>query len=180
MAPAHVAERARAVRLLVLDVDGVLTDGTLLYGPSGEELKAFSVRDGLGITLARKAGVEVAVISGRSCPALERRLADLRVGRASLGRRDKVRALDALLEVSGHALAEVACVGDDLLDLPLFSRVGLAVAVADAEPAVRAAAHWVTERPGGRGAVREVCEGLLAARGVLEQTVAAHLEALAR
>lgn len=173
-----VRERARAVRLLVLDVDGVMTDGTLLYGPDGEALKPFCVRDGLGIVLARRAGIECAVISGKRSRPLKRRLDDLRIGHQYLARDDKSAAFDQLLEVTGATAEQTAYAGDDLVDLPLMARVGLPIAVANAEPRVREAASWVTTRRGGDGAVREICEGLLEARGVLDATIAEHLEAL--
>lgn len=174
-----IAERALRVRLLVLDVDGVLTDGTLWYGADGEVFKGFHVRDGLGLKLLASAGIQVAVISGKSSAPLERRLDDLGVEHRYLGRRDKNRAFDELLEATGLAAGDVAWVGDDLLDLPLMKRAGLAIAVADAEPRVRAKARWITTRDGGRGAVREICEGLLDARGELDGAIDALLEGLA-
>jgi len=173
-----VRERARVVRLLVLDVDGVMTDGTLLYGADGEALKPFCVRDGLGIGLARRAGIECAVISGKRSRALQRRLDDLRIEHQYLARDDKSVAFDQLLAVTAATPEQTAYAGDDLNDLPLMARVGLPIAVANAEPRVRGAAAWVTTRRGGDGAVREICEGLLAARGALDATIAAHLEAL--
>ncbi len=159
--PAGVLSR---VRLLISDVDGVLTDGTLYYGEAGESLKAFNVRDGLGVRMLDDAGIEVAVISARRSPALERRMADLGVRHVLAGRRDKVAALDELLAELSLDAADAAFIGDDLLDREISARVGLAIAVADADPTLRAAAAWVTRAPGGRGAVREVADAILAAR----------------
>jgi 3-deoxy-D-manno-octulosonate 8-phosphate phosphatase (KDO 8-P phosphatase) len=159
-----VTAPAGRVRLLVLDVDGVLTDGTLWFGPDGEVMKPFNVRDGLGIKQLLAAGVEVAIISGRRHPAVDARMRDLGVTRIMQGVEDKRVALAALLEETGIPAAEAACLVDDVPDLPLLEAVGLPAAVADAHPAALAAARHVTELPGGRGAVREFCDWLLAAR----------------
>lgn len=156
---------ARALRLLVLDVDGVLTDGSLYFGARGELLKAFHVRDGHGIKLLQNDGVAVAVISGRRSPAVLRRCRDLGVRHVVQGASDKGAALTTLLARLGiDDDAHVACVGDDTPDIPLFARVGFAFAVADAHPLAARAAHRVTRLPGGRGAVREVCDLLIDAR----------------
>ena len=155
---------ARRVALLVLDVDGVLTDGRLWFGAEGETLKAFHVRDGLGIKRLRAAGIEVAIISGRSSPAVSARMRELGVTEVAQGVDDKGAALAALLARRGLLGADCACLVDDTPDLPLMSAVGLPAAVADAEPEVIAAARYVTRRPGGAGAVREFCDWLLSAR----------------
>ena len=156
---------ASRLRLLVLDVDGVLTDGALYFGARGEMLKAFHVRDGHGIKLLQAAGVQVAVISGRRSPAVLRRCRDLGIRHVTQGAQDKSAALDALLPRAGIQFdSEVACVGDDTPDIPLFARVGYSFAVADAHPLARASASEVTRLPGGRGAVREVCDALIEAR----------------
>ena len=159
-----VLERARRIRLLVLDVDGVLTDGRLYLSASGEEFKVFHVRDGSGLVAVRRAGIEVAIISGRNCAAVVRRAAELGIRHVRQGVVDKGAELDALLGEFGFAADETACVGDDTPDAPLLQRAGLAIGVADAHPALLAAAHWVTQAKGGRGAVREVCDLLLSAR----------------
>jgi 3-deoxy-D-manno-octulosonate 8-phosphate phosphatase (KDO 8-P phosphatase) len=159
-----VLERARRIRLLVLDVDGVLTDGRLYLSASGEEFKVFHVRDGSGIVAVRRAGIEVAIISGRDCGAVVRRAEELGIRHVRQGVADKGADLDALLGELGIAADEAACVGDDTPDAPLLQRAGLAIGVADAHPALLAAAHWVTQAKGGRGAVREVCDLLLSAR----------------
>jgi len=162
-------ERAKKIRLLLLDVDGVLTDGRLHFGPAGEALKVFHVRDGHGIKMAQRGGIEVAFISGRRSDAAYHRAKELGISRFHEGVRDKVAVLAELRAALGLSLEAVAAVGDDLVDLPLLSRVGLAVAVADAAPEVKAAAHWITIFPGGRGAVREVCDLLLKAQGKWEE-----------
>lgn len=153
------------IRLLVLDVDGVLTDGRLYYGASGEELKVFNVRDGLGIKLVLGAGIAVGVISGRTSPALAARCRELGIEHCEQGCDDKVAALDRLLGLLGIDAGEALCVVDDTSDLPLMRRVGHAIAVADAHAQVRKAADRITTLPGGWGAVREVCDWLLAASG---------------
>jgi len=167
--PPEVLTRARPIRLLILDVDGVLTDGSLYFDSKGETLKVFHVRDGHGIKMAQRAGLEVAFLSGRRSDAAYHRARELEINRFYEGVRDKVAILEELLAALNLTPAEVATVGDELVDLPLFHRVGLAVAVADAVPELKAAAHWVTRLPGGQGAVREVCDLILKARGKWEE-----------
>ncbi len=169
--PPEVMERAKAIRLLILDVDGVLTDGSLYFGPQGEALKVFHVRDGHGLKMLQKAGIEVAFLSGRRSDAAYHRAKELGINRFHEGLRDKVAVMEEIMASMGIEAAAVAAVGDDLVDLPHLRRSGLAVAVADAVPEVRAAAHWVTSLPGGRGAVREVCDLLLKAREKWEGVV---------
>jgi 3-deoxy-D-manno-octulosonate 8-phosphate phosphatase (KDO 8-P phosphatase) len=161
----EAARRARGIRLLILDVDGVLTDGRLVYGPTGEETKVFYVRDGHAIVAARAAGLDVAVISGRDSAAVTRRFEDLGVREIHQGVRDKVALLPGLCARRSIGPREVAFMGDDLQDLPLLTRVGLALAPADAVREVRRAAHWISRLRGGSGAVREAVEWLLRARG---------------
>jgi 3-deoxy-D-manno-octulosonate 8-phosphate phosphatase (KDO 8-P phosphatase) len=160
-----VAERARAVRLLCLDVDGVLTDGRLLLGDNGVEYKAFFSRDGHGIKMAMSAEVDVAVITGRRSEVVAQRMQTLGVQRVFQGHERKLPVFRSLLEELGLQPHQAAYVGDDVLDLPVMREVGLAVAVADADVEVRRRAHWITPSPGGRGAVRETCELLLHAQG---------------
>lgn len=155
---------AARIKLLVLDVDGTLTDGALYFGVGGESLKVFHVRDGHGVKLVQAAGITVAVISGRKHAAVVKRCRDLGIRHVIQGAADKSRALDTLLAKLKLKPAQVACVGDDTPDIPLFSRVAFAVAVADAHPLAQAAAHRVTRLGGGRGAVREACDWLLDAR----------------
>jgi 3-deoxy-D-manno-octulosonate 8-phosphate phosphatase (KDO 8-P phosphatase) len=158
------APRASRIRLLVLDVDGVLTDGGLFCGASGEETKRFHVHDGLALVAARKAGLQVAVLSSRASAAVTRRLTELGVSEVHQGVADKAGALEALCERLGLRAAEVAMMGDDLPDLPAMRWVGLALAPANAVAEVKRAAHWVARRRGGDGAVREAVELLLKAR----------------
>lgn len=155
---------AAAIRLLVLDVDGVLTDGRLYFGARGEILKVFHVRDGHGIKQLQAAGVEIAVISGRSAGAVVRRCRDLGIRHVIQGADDKLAAFRRLCARLGVSAPQCACVGDDLPDVPVMLAAGLSFAVADAHPAARRVAHHVTSLAGGYGAVREVCDRLLAAR----------------
>jgi 3-deoxy-D-manno-octulosonate 8-phosphate phosphatase (KDO 8-P phosphatase) len=155
---------ATAIRLLVLDVDGVMTDGRLHYGPRGEALKVFHVRDGLGIRAVMQAGIEVAVISGRNSTMVARRCRDLGIKHLIQGEDDKLPVLERLLKRLKLSSAQCACIGDDIVDVPLLEQAGLAFAVADAHPDACHAAHKVTKLSGGRGAVREVCDHLLARR----------------
>jgi 3-deoxy-D-manno-octulosonate 8-phosphate phosphatase (KDO 8-P phosphatase) len=175
MSAGAVPGKAADVRLLLLDVDGVLTDGLLWYGPDGETVKPFHAKDGFGIRLLQREGVQVGILSARRSAPLERRLADLGVQHAVLGRDDKLAGLETLLQRTGVAPEHAASMGDDVLDLPVMRRVGLAITVADGHPLVRAEAAWVTEAPGGRGAVREVADGILQARGRLEDACEALL-----
>jgi 3-deoxy-D-manno-octulosonate 8-phosphate phosphatase (KDO 8-P phosphatase) len=160
----EVKARAKRVRLLVLDVDGVMTDGRLHITAQGEETKVFHVRDGSGIVAVQRAGVVVAIISGRESAAVTRRAGELGIAHVFQGIADKRAALDALLANLGMTTDELACVGDDTPDVPMLERAALAVAVADAHVTARAAAHWITPSPGGHGAVREVCDLLLSVR----------------
>jgi 3-deoxy-D-manno-octulosonate 8-phosphate phosphatase (KDO 8-P phosphatase) len=155
---------AAAIRLLVLDVDGTMTDGRIYFGPSGEAIKAFHVRDGQGIKHLDEAGVEVAVISGRSSKMVALRCRELGVEHVVQGAKDKVAAFEKLRKRLKIDLSESACVGDDTADVPLMKVVKLAFAVADAHRDAKRAAHVVTSLPGGHGAVREVCDYLLDAR----------------
>jgi 3-deoxy-D-manno-octulosonate 8-phosphate phosphatase (KDO 8-P phosphatase) len=172
---AELQQRARRVRLLVLDVDGVLTDGTLYFSAAGEELKAFNIQDGLGVKMLRGGGVEVAIITGRRSAALERRAENLGIARVLQGIDDKLEAFAGMTGELGLTAEQTSCVGDDLPDLPLLRRCGLAVSVPQAPPRVRDAAHYVTQASGGRGAVREVCELILQAQGTLEAQLAPYL-----
>ena len=156
---------AAAIRLLVLDVDGVLTDGRLYFGPRGEALKVFDVRDGYGLVALQRAGIKVAVISGRRARAVSARCRELGIRHVHQGVADKRAVFERLRARLKLARAACACVGDDLPDVPLMRSMALSFAVADAHPAARRAATAVTRRGGGRGAVREVCDLLLAALG---------------
>jgi 3-deoxy-D-manno-octulosonate 8-phosphate phosphatase (KDO 8-P phosphatase) len=148
-------------------VDGVLTDGALYYSSAGEEMKAFNIQDGLGIKLLQSGGVTVAIITGRRSAMVERRAQELGITHISQGAQDKLAAFERLLAETGLRADQAACMGDDLPDLPLLRRCALGITVPDAPEAVRARAALVTQRPGGHGAVREVCELILAAQGTL-------------
>lgn len=161
----ELLRRAAGVRLLVLDVDGVMTDGRIHYDPEGREFKTFHVRDGYGLKRVMEAGIEVAVISGRGSRSTLGRMSDLGIRHVMLERDDKATALDELLAVLGMDGGVAACVGDDAPDLPMMRRVALPIAVADSHPCITGAARWRTRFPGGAGAVREVCDLLLLARG---------------
>ncbi len=152
------------IQLLVLDVDGVLTDGRLYFGAKREALKVFHVRDGHGIKLLMAAGVHVAVFSGRRSAAAATRLRELRVPSVVQGCGDKLLALQRLAKRLKVNPLHCACIVDDTPDLPLMAAVGMAAAVADAHPVVLSAAHWVARAPGGLGAVRELCDAILRAR----------------
>ncbi len=158
-------DRTRGIRLLVLDVDGVLTDGRILLTDRGEEAKAFHVKDGLGLRMLMERGVQVALVSGRRSAAVEKRAGELGIREVHQGVSDKQALCRALRERGGLEREEVACIGDDLPDLGMFAEAGLRIAVADAAPELRRAADRVTAAPGGCGAVREACEWLLASRG---------------
>jgi 3-deoxy-D-manno-octulosonate 8-phosphate phosphatase (KDO 8-P phosphatase) len=168
-----LAERARKLRWLLLDVDGVLTDGRLVYGAGGETSKVFQVRDGLAIRLAQSAGLEVAILSGRSTRAVWTRARELAVDELMLGCRDKGEAFAEFLARRGVDAESVAYVGDDLPDLPVLTRCGLAFAPADAVQEVRRAVDRVLSCRGGEGVVREMVEEILRARGAWEGLVAA-------
>ena len=149
---------------MILDVDGTMTDGRLYYGPRGEALKVFHVRDGLGIKRLDQAGIHVAVVSGRSSKMVAVRCRELGVKHVVQGAEDKVAAFEKVRKKLKVGVSESACVGDDIVDIPLMKVVKLAFAVADAHPDAIQAAHVVTSLPGGQGAVREVCDYLLDAR----------------
>lgn len=160
--------KAREVRLAVFDVDGVMTDGRLYLGNSGEEFKAFHTRDGLGIKALMQNGIEVAVITARSSRVVERRMEELGIGIVLQGREDKAAALDDLLAERALTAEQLCYAGDDLVDWPAMRRCGFKCAPADASHWIRERADLVTECGGGNGAVREICEFLLQAQGLLE------------
>jgi len=157
--------QAASIELLALDVDGVLTDGSIYYGNDGEELKAFSIKDGLGIKLLQDAGIRVAIITGRRSAIVQRRATELGIENIVQGREDKHQALQELCQSLNIALENCAYMGDDLPDLGAINRCGLGLTVANACAAVRTAADWQSQYNGGCGAVREACECILDARG---------------
>jgi 3-deoxy-D-manno-octulosonate 8-phosphate phosphatase (KDO 8-P phosphatase) len=172
--------RAATVKLLLLDVDGVLTDGRVTYTDAGDEVKRFHVRDGSGLKIWQSLGLRAAVLSGRASRAVERRATELGLAPVIQGRSDKLPAFRDLLAALELRPEQVCAVGDDLPDLPVLVRCGLSVAVADACPEVRAAAHWTTPAAGGAGAVREAIEWVLKLRGEWDGVVRGFLEHLPR
>lgn len=160
----EIYERARNIRVAIFDVDGVLTEGTLYYLPSGEELKAFNVLDGHGMKMLQEIGVKLAIISSRSSPCVEERARNLGIDLVCQGVGDKLAAFDALLAQCGVASGTCSFIGDDAADLPVMRRCGLAASVPDAPAFVRWAAHYVTRARGGNGAARELCELIIHAR----------------
>jgi 3-deoxy-D-manno-octulosonate 8-phosphate phosphatase (KDO 8-P phosphatase) len=154
------------VKLLILDVDGVLTDCRIIMNDRGEETKHFNAKDGHGLRMLMQAGIEVALISGRKSGAAELRARDLGIAEVHLGVTNKAGVCADLIRRRGLGKPEVCCVGDDLPDLPLFEHAGIAIAVADAVPEIRAAAAFSTNNRGGMGAVREVCETILKAKNL--------------
>jgi 3-deoxy-D-manno-octulosonate 8-phosphate phosphatase (KDO 8-P phosphatase) len=159
-------ERAARVRLVILDVDGVLTDGTLTYGPTGEALKTFHTRDGHGLVLLRLAGLPSAILSARDSEIVRTRMRELGVRHVLQGQRDKTRGLERLIELTGLTPDAMAFMGDDVNDLPVLTQVGLSAGPADAAPEVLARVDFVARSPGGRGAVRELCELVLKAQAL--------------
>jgi 3-deoxy-D-manno-octulosonate 8-phosphate phosphatase (KDO 8-P phosphatase) len=161
---AVLLERAAKIRLLVLDVDGVLTDGKLYFDHAGNESKAFNARDGLGMKALQRCGIEVAVITGRNCEAVTHRMNQLGIKHVYQGEVKKLNAFLELLDLTGLDAQQVCFAGDDWIDLPVLSRVGLAVSVANGEDRVKQQAHWITNNKGGDGAVREICNLILIAQ----------------
>jgi 3-deoxy-D-manno-octulosonate 8-phosphate phosphatase (KDO 8-P phosphatase) len=169
-------EKAKNIKLLILDVDGVLTDGKLFFDNEGNEYKSFHARDGHGIKLLQQTGVDVAVISGRKSNSVALRMKNLGIELVYQGHENKRSALMEILEKTGVTPEQTAHVGDDLLDLPIMIRVGFAVAVNDANFAVNQYADWCTASPGGQGAVREVCDFIMQAQGSFEEVLAIYLQ----
>jgi len=169
-------EKAKNLKLLILDVDGVLTDGKLFFDNEGNEYKAFHARDGHGIKLLRQTGVEVAVISGRKSNSVALRMKNLGIELVYQGHENKIAAFNEIIEKMGILPEQAAHVGDDLLDLPVMIRVGLAIAVNDANFAVKQRADWCTTMPGGNGAVREVCDLIMQAQGRFDEVVDMYLK----
>ena len=163
-----VLNKLKGIKLLILDVDGVLTDGCIIYNDNGVETKAFNVKDGLGIKLLMEAGINLCVTTGRRSSALNKRCKNLGIDHIFDGVSDKLATLDLILEKTGASTTEVAFIGDDLPDLALMKVVGLSIAVADAHKTVIENADMVTSAKGGNGAVREICEAILKAQGLWE------------
>ena len=170
-----ILNKASRIRLVIFDVDGVLTDGSLFLGDDGQEYKAFNSRDGHGIKMLQKHGVIVGIITGRTSKVVEHRMENLGVTHIYQGKLQKLPAYEELIAKLGMSDEETAYVGDDVVDLPVMRRVGLAIAVQDAHPLVLKHSHWQTPSGGGRGAARDVCEMLMEARGVLQAEMESYL-----
>jgi 3-deoxy-D-manno-octulosonate 8-phosphate phosphatase (KDO 8-P phosphatase) len=168
-------ERARRIRLMIFDVDGVLTDGTLWYGPAGEEWKAFHAFDGHGLKMLAASGVACALLSGRRSPAVAARAAELGIADVLQGIDDKLASYRKLMEAHRLSPEQTGFMGDELVDLPVLTRCGFACAPGEAPEAVRSRVHYVAAAPAGRGAAREVCEVLMRAQGTLEQALQGYL-----
>lgn len=165
-------EKLKHIELLLLDVDGVMTDGGIIYTDSGEQVKVFNSRDGLGIRLLQNAGIPVGIVTGRASEVLRHRCRNLNIDLLFDGIVDKASVLEEIGDRTHVEPAHMAFVGDDLLDLALFSRVGFFIAVGDAHPVVREKADWVTGACGGAGAVREICDEILKSKGLFDRIVA--------
>lgn len=168
--------RAARIKLVAFDIDGVMTDGGLHYSDDGHEYKTFNVQDGLGIVLLKRVGIEVAIITGRNSGVVAHRAADLGVTHVYQGVGNKRDVAEKLLDKLGLDWSELAFMGDDLIDLPAMAHCGLAIAPANARPIVKERVHTITEAAGGRGAVREAIEFILAAQGKLEEAFAPYLD----
>lgn len=166
---------AQVIRLMIFDVDGVMTDGSLYYSDNGDEIKAFNSLDGHGIRMLEDSGVEVAIITGRQSKLVANRAANLKIKHVYQGSGDKGATFAELLDVTGYKAEECGYMGDDVIDLPVMTRVGFAVSVPNAPEFVRRHAHYVTTARGGHGAVREACETIMAAQGTLESVLASYL-----
>ncbi|MBL6985956.1 MAG: 3-deoxy-manno-octulosonate-8-phosphatase KdsC [Methylobacter sp.] len=171
-----LVEKTKKLKLLILDVDGVLTDGKLFFDNDGNEYKSFHAQDGHGIKMLRQTGVEVAVISGRKSKSVALRMKNLGIEYVYQGHENKIAAFNEIIERIGITPDQAAHVGDDVIDLPIMIRVGLAIAVNDANFAVKQYADWCTALPGGQGAVREVCDFIMQAQGHFDEVLNAYLK----
>ena len=172
----QILQKAKQLKLLILDVDGVLTDGRLFFDAQGGEYKSFHARDGHGIKLLRQTGVEVAVISGRKSQSVALRMQALGVEYVYQGHENKIAAFEEIIQSMGIMPEQAAHVGDDLLDLPIMLRAGLSIAVSDANFAVKEYADWCTETAGGLGAVREVCDFIMQAQGTFDEVLKSYMK----
>ena len=170
-----VLQKAAQIKLVVFDVDGVLTDGRLYFSDDGQESKAFHSRDGLGMKLLQRSGVEIGIITARSSELVKHRMNNLGIKHVYQGRLDKFAAMEELLALLNLSLDQVAYVGDDVVDLPVMRRVGLAITVADGHELAQQYAHWCTPNPGGHGAARDVCELIMRSQGTLDAQLASFL-----
>jgi len=171
-----IQQKAKSIRLIIFDVDGVLTDGSLFIGDDGQEYKAFNSKDGHGMVMLQQSGVGIAIITGRTSEVVRIRMESLGIEHVFQGKREKRPAYEELKRATGLEDAEIAYVGDDVVDLPVMTQVGLAIAVQDAHPLTKQHAHWVTPSGGGRGAGREVCELIMDAQGTLSAALQHYLD----
>ncbi len=170
-----IIEKAKNIKLVIFDIDGVMTDGSLFFDNNGDEYKAFNSFDGHGLRMLQECGVKVAIITGRKSELVKHRMNDLGVTLLYQGYRDKTPAFEALLKEVNISKDQITYVGDDVVDLPIMSQLDFAIAVQNAHPFVKKHAHWITERSGGRGAVRDVCEFILQAKGLLDDKLDSYL-----
>ncbi len=170
-----ILEKAKQIKLVVFDVDGVLTDGSLFFGDGGEEYKAFHSRDGHGMKMLQQTGVKIAIITGRTSKVVQYRMENLGIEHVYQGQLDKLPAYLELIDTLGLNKEEVAYVGDDVVDLPIMRCTGLAIAVADAHPMVLLHSHWQTRTNGGRGAAREICEMIMTSQDTLDNLLNSYL-----
>ena len=170
-----ILEKAAQIRLVIFDVDGVLTDGSLFIGDDGQEYKAFNSRDGHGMKMLQASGVAIGIITGRSSQVVSHRMGSLGINHVYQGQHDKLPAFLELIGKLGLEAEQVAYVGDDVVDLPILIRVGLAIAVQDAHNLVKQHSHWITPNPGGRAAARDVCELIMQAQGSLDAQLKPYL-----
>jgi 3-deoxy-D-manno-octulosonate 8-phosphate phosphatase (KDO 8-P phosphatase) len=170
-----ILEKASKVKLVIFDVDGVLTDGSLFLGDDGQEYKAFNSKDGHGMVMLQQSGVSIAIITGRTSKVVETRMKSLGIKHVFQGQKHKLPAYEEIKRTMQLADDEVAYVGDDVVDLPVMKRVGMAIAVQDAHGLTKEHAHWITPSGGGRGAAREVCEILMKSQDNLDQALEAYL-----
>ena len=170
-----ILDKAKNIELVIFDIDGVMTDGSLFFGDDGQEYKAFNSFDGHGLRMLQECGVKVAIITGRQSNVVKHRMTDLGVTLLYQGYRDKTPAFELLLKEVNLNRDQITYVGDDVVDLPIMSQLNFAIAVQNAHPFVKQHAHWITERSGGRGAVRDVCEFILEAKGLLNDKLHTYL-----
>lgn len=171
-----IMKKAAAVRLVIFDVDGVLTDGSLFLGDDGQEYKAFNSRDGHGMKMLQASGVDIGIITGRTSQVVKFRMDSLGIKHVYQGQQDKLPAFEELIQALELSSEQVAYVGDDVVDLPILIRVGLAIGVQDAHPLVKQHCHWITPNPGGYAAARDVCELIMQAQGTLENQLNHYLK----
>jgi 3-deoxy-D-manno-octulosonate 8-phosphate phosphatase (KDO 8-P phosphatase) len=170
-----IHEKASRIKLVIFDVDGVLTDGSLFLGDDGQEYKAFHSKDGHGMVMLQQHGVMIGIITGRTSEVVRKRMESLGIRHVYQGQKDKLPAFEKLKQELSLENEQIAYVGDDVVDLPVMTKVGLSIAVQDAHPLTKEHAHWITPANGGRGAAREVCEMLMHAQGKLETALRSYL-----